>query len=119
MAGTVRVIDTASAIVADRNVKVSGSGAHSAVNFYVDVSAITRTTGTLTVTVRWNTPITGTDVDVATVTGLTATGVTRLTPTANVFNLVTQAIPEPTEVLWDLVGDATAVSGTIIAIYGD
>ena len=118
MAGTVKKIDTASAIVADRNVKVPGSGAHSAVNFYVDVTAITRTTGTLVVTLRWNTDA-GTDVEIATITGISATGISRLVPTANVFNLVTQAIPEPTEVLWDLVGDATAVSGVIYAMYGD
>lgn len=118
MAGSIKIIDTATAIVADRAVNVQGSGAHMAVNFYVDVTAITRTTGTLVVTLKWHSAD-GTDVEVATITGLAATGIARIVPTANVFNLVTQAIPEPNEVLWDLVGDATAVSGKIYAMYGD
>lgn len=118
MAGAIKIIDTATALVADRNVTVGGSGAHTTVNFYVDVTAITRTTGTLTVTLRWHSAD-GTDVEIATLASISATGISRLVPTANVFNLVTQAIPEPNEVLWDLVGDATAVSGKIYAMYGD
>src|SRR5512132_1223460 len=111
MAGTIKLIDTATGITADRNVAISGSGAHTSAQFYVDVTAITRTTGTLVVTLRWKTPIAGTDVDIATITGLTAAGVSRLTPTSGIFDTAGRAIPEPTEVLWDLVGDATAVTG--------
>ena len=118
MPGSIRVVDTATLITADRNIAVTGGGAHLGANFYVDVTAITRTTGTLTVTIRWNTA-SGVDVDIATVTGLTATGITRLTPTSGVFDVSARAIPEPTEVLWDLVGDTTSVSGQIIAMYGN
>ena len=116
--GAIKIIDTATVLVADRAVTIPGGGAHSSIQFYVDVTAITRTTGTLAVTLRWHSAD-GTDVEIATLAGLTATGISRLVPTANVFNLVTQAIPEPNEVLWDLDGDTTAVSGKIYAMYGD
>lgn len=119
MAGSIKVIDTATALVADRNVAIPGGGAHGSVNFYVDVTAITRTTGTLVVTLRWKTLLDATDVEIATIAGLSATGVARIVPTANVFGAAGLATPEPTEVLWDLVGDTTAVSGKVYAIYGD
>lgn len=118
MAGSRRVIDEVSLIVADRTVNADGSGAHGSAQFYVDVTAITRTTGSLTVTVRWRTNA-GTTVTVATLGSITATGVYRLTPTANVFDTAGRAIPEPTQANWDLGGDATDVSGIIYAIYGN
>ena len=119
MAGSRRDVDEVTALVADRTASVYGGGCHRSAQFYVDVTAITRTTGSISVTIRWRTK-SGTTVTIATTaSNITATGVTRLTPTAGVFDTAGRAIPDPTQVNWDLVGDATDVSGVIYAIYGD
>ena len=118
MAGGRRDVDEVTALVADRTASVYGGGCHRSAQFYVDVTAITRTTGSLSVTVRWRTKA-GTTVTIATLGSITAIGVYRLTPTAGVFDTFGRAIPDPTNVNWDLVGDATAVSGVIYAVYGD
>lgn len=118
MAGTLKTIDTASAIVANRTANVMGQGAHAALTVYVDVTAITRTTGTLDVEVRWSPDGSATSAQIASVTGITAPGRFRMTLNTN-FDDTRVAIPEPNRVVWTLNGDATAVSGTILAHYGD
>lgn len=118
MAGTNKILDTASAISATRTAFVPGSGGHAAATFFVFVTAITRTTGSLNLEVKWTPDGSATDIQIGTVTGITATGLFRLTLSAG-FNATRQAIPEPNKIVWTLVGDATAVSGTLIAQYGD
>lgn len=114
---TPKIIGTASAIDADQDTWVAANGAHGAATFFVHVTAITRTTGTLDVYVRWRAP-SGNEIDIASVTGITATGLNRLTLTSD-FNATRDAIPEPNRVDWDLVGDTEAVSGFVYAVYGD
>jgi len=112
------IIDTGTALVADRTQVLSHTGAHGAATFYLDLTAITRTTGTLDVTLRWISQD-GNTVAIAAITGLTGTGLSRLVLTAGEFDLTRQCIPEPNQVFWDLVGDTTAVTGNIYASYGD
>lgn len=112
-----KVIGTATAIDADQDAWIAGSGAHGAATFFVHVTAITRTTGTLAVYLRWRSPG-GNEIDIASVAGITATGLNRLVLTSD-FDATRMAIPEPNREDWDLVGDTEAVSGKIYAIYGD
>jgi len=117
MAGSINVLDTASGITADRLAEPSAGGAHQKANFWVDLTAITRTTGSLVVNLYW-TPdgtIAGGQL-VATVGGLIAAGFSQL-PIEAEFITADASIPAPNLVQWDLVGDATAVSGRIYAMY--
>jgi len=113
------VLDAATLITADRtNNAVIGSGSHGHASFILRLTAITRTTGTLDVFLRWS-PDGGTNrMIVATVAGVTATG-NFIIPVTSDFAVVTGAVPEPNAVFWDLIGDTTNVSGEIIAFYGD
>ena len=112
-----KILDTASGLISDRTIGVSGNGSgHVAATFYVEVTGITRTSGTLEVEVFVKTAA-GTNKSVAEITGLTGTGIAKLPVNAD-FLTFPDAIPEPDEVNWRLVGDTTAVSGRVYAIYG-
>lgn len=117
MAGSIVTVDAVAALTADQTNEVEGSGGHHAATFLVDVTAITRTTGTLEVSLYWSPDGTvAGGILVAQVTGLTATGLAEVVPQAP-FESANRAIPAPNVVLWDLVGDTTGVSGDIYAIY--
>lgn len=118
MSGAIEVLDRATLITADRNVDtLAGGGAHAAATFLLNITAIDRTTGTLNVTLSWNAG-SGNEVFVAGVFGISATGLVRIPLNAN-FASTRDAIPEPSNVDWDLSGDTTDVSGSVVAIYGD
>lgn len=119
MAGSVLHLDTASLITGDRQVNIGGSGSHRSVTFLLDLTAITKTTGTLTLSLYWKTPVTGASVLLARGTDLDLVKTYLITPTANVFSLTRQSIPAPNVVLWEPQGDATLISGSVYAIYGD
>jgi len=113
-----KVLDTAALLTADRSQGIPGGGAgHRQATFVVDVTAITRTTGTLDVSLQVRTAD-GTLKNVATVTGLTAISLNTMTIDA-FWTPVPGAIPEPDLAVWDLVGDTTSVSGTIEVVYSD
>jgi hypothetical protein len=119
MAGSQKVLDSAAAIVASRTVAIDQYGAHRAAAFEVFVTAITRTTGTLTVSLYWSADGTAANgAKIAEVTGLTAAGLANL-PLITPFTSTNFAIPSPNLVVWTLVGDATAVTGNVVAFYGD
>ncbi len=117
MGGSQRTIDEASAIVASRSQAVPGGGGHASASFLVDVTAITRTSGTLIVTVSYTAP-SGTPFTIAATGALTTTGLFRLAIDSD-FEATRMAVPEPDKAIWTLICDATAVSGKIIAYYGD
>ena len=117
MSAAPRALDTASGITADRTQAIEGGGgSHASATFLVDVTGITRTTGSLTVTLNW-VSASGAVVQIAEDTTITTAGITRLDLEAD-FAATRDAIPEPIQVVWDLIGDATAVSGTVYAAYG-
>ncbi len=120
MAGSSRILDTAAVLVADRQAEPHGvGGGHLKAFFAVDVTAITRTTGTLDVELWWSPDgTTAGGIKVAEVTGLIATGLAQIILEAT-FDGNTEAIPEPNIVVWDLIGDTTAVSGNVYATYGN
>jgi hypothetical protein len=124
MSGTVKILDTVTALDgdADRTANVDGGGgAHRTAHFYVDVTALTRTTGSMVVSVRWNST-SGTATTIAISASITAAGIYRLVPTTGVFDKAWCAVPAPTSVLWDMTGTAatiSAVAGSIYSIYGD
>lgn len=119
MAGAIKLLDSASLIDADRTTKVDGNAGHRAARFIVDVTAITRTTGTLVIGLYWSPDGTvAGGLKIAEVTGLTAAGAADV-PLVAPFAAVNGAVPEPNIVLWDLVGDTADVSGVVYAIYGD
>ena len=118
MAGSIKLIDTGAALVADRDITISGSGAHASATFFVDVTAITRTTGDLDIFLRWLSDD-GTVVVIAAAEAIIATGIVRFILTSGEFDATRFAIPEPNQIDWDLVGDTTAVSGKVYAMYGD
>ena len=116
--GPVRILDTAVNITADRATHLPASRAYQKANFWVDLTAITRTTGTFGITLYW-TPDASTagGIAIATIAGLTAAGFVQI-PIEAAFIAAEDSIPEPNLVIWNLVGDATAVSGRIYAMYG-
>jgi len=117
MAGSVNVLDTASGITADQISEPSPGGAHKKANFWVDLTAITRTTGSLVISLYWSPDgtIAGGQL-VAVSAALTAIGLTQL-PIEAEFVSAEDSIPAPNLVEWDLIGDATAVSGRLYAMY--
>ena len=122
MAGTQKILASFTNIDATTTLVIDGSGGHSGATFWLNLTAITRTTGTLNVAVGWSpapsaapTPVLPV---VTTLTGLTAAGLTRMVLTAD-FNADQMAIPEPNVVTLTLVGDTADVAGEIIAAYGD
>ena len=114
MAGSSRIVDTASGITASRSVKVDSRGGHAAASFIADVTAITRTTGSLVIILNYDPGNGSSPIVVATKTGIIATGVVKVPLHAN-FSATRFAIPEPNNVIWSLIGDATAVSGLVVA----
>ncbi len=111
-----QILDTASGITVDRTGAIIGGGSgNRSGTFYVDVTGITRTSGTLDVTLSILTA-SGVLQTVAAKTGITATGLYKMTLDAD-FLTVPDAVPVPDQVVWDLVGDATAVSGTVEALF--
>ena len=117
MAGTIKTLHQVTLTDADVTAALPAGGAHQKAAFYAVVTAITRTTGTLTITLRWK-HADGV-VTMAATAALTATGAARFVLTAGVWDITNSPIPEPGEVFWDLAGDTAQVSGKIIAIYGD
>ena len=116
MAGTTKIIDEVTvAITADRTVSVAGGGAHGSAQFYVDITAITG--GAVVMNIQWKTKA-GTAVTIAQSGSLSTTGVTRITPTAGVFDTAGRCIPEPNQVFWDTTA-ATGLTGAVYAMYGD
>ena len=110
----VRVVDTATLLTLDRTQGIDGgAGATRSATYYVELTAIIRTTGTLNITLRLAVP--SGNINIAQVTGLT-TGGTFEIPLLVPFTEVNKAIPEPEEVFWDLIGDTTNVSGRIFKI---
>lgn len=111
-----QILDTASGITASRTGAVIGGGSgNRSGTFYVDVTDITRTSGSLTVTLSILTA-SGVLQTVAEATGITAASLVKLTLDAD-FLTVPDAVPVPDQVIWTLVGDATAVSGTVEALF--
>ena len=116
--GPVRILDTAVGITADRAAHLPASRAYQKANFWLDLTAITRTTGTFDLTLYWSPDGSSAGaVVIAQITGLTAAGLVQL-PIEAAFIAAEDSIPEPNLVIWNLVGDATAVSGRIYAMYG-
>lgn len=118
MAGTTKRLGGVTLVDVTTTVQLPGSGAHKSAQFYVNITAITISAGAVNVILNWGNSPTNV-VEVARVDTLQATGLSRLTPTANVFTLTRQAIPEPTQMVFELSGDATQVSANVIAVYGD
>ena len=110
-----QILDEAVGITVDRAGPVVGGGSgQRSGTFYVDITGITRTSGTLNVTASVLTA-SGVKQPVAAATGLTTTGLTKLTLDGDFSS---SAVPIPDVIDWDLVGDTTAVSGTVEAVFG-
>ena len=105
----------ATAFSVTQTTKLPRNGACITATFIVQVTAITRTTGTLNVGVYWSPDGTvANGLKIAEVTGLTAAGTSNLA-LQSPFTGANQSIPIPNIALWTIVGDTTLVTGNIYA----
>lgn len=119
MAGTILTYPAFVDADATVNIVLPGNGGHESATFWVQIDAITRTTGTLDVSLRLSTDkgVTGAMV-IASVAGIIATGRYHL-PFNSPYDAAISAIPEPSLLRLVLNGDTLNVTGSIIAVYGD
>jgi hypothetical protein len=113
MAGTIVTLDSVAAISADTTTKLPGGrGAHAAATYYFDATTVT---GAWTLTLSWKPS--GTSISTAVSASFSAAGLQILTNQAP-FTGVNRAMPAPDTILYDNTS-AGALTGTLIAIYGD
>ncbi len=116
--GQIKVIDFIDAIVASRTKDVSNGAApiaYGKANFFVDVEAITRTTGSVTIQLNWKSA-NGVVLNItANLTALIAVGINEFTLDPQ-FTGATDAIPEPSEAVVVFVGDTSLFTARIYMI---
>ena len=121
-AGTLRVIDVIDAITGSRTKgcsEITSPVAWKRVNFYVDVEAITRTTGSVAIQLRWKS-ISGAVLNVTTdITDLVGIGITEFTIDPQFANGTTDAIPEPSESVVVFTGDTSLFTARVYMFAAD
>ena len=114
MPGPSGVIGRIVNVVATGNVNLSDMGSAASwrrAQFFFETTAVTRTTGSFVVQLRYITPD-GTLIVIATSPSITATSVVELT-IDSAFADPEDIVPDGSEIRVTITGDATAISGNL------